>query len=214
MKRQIENLALLYPIPIVLVGTWVEGRANFATVGDCAIMGLKPALVAVSLGAGCHTVRGLGEGDAFTINIPSTVLLAEVDACGIASGAHVDKSAWFSVSPGPRTGAPCIEECPVNLECRVVERVSFAHRRIFVAEVLVAHVEASLLEDDAVPRIAAMHAFDPIIYGLDNQYYRIGQPIGTGYAEGRDLVETEGAAPSSPPLDGGSEGATKGGSVS
>lgn len=189
MKRSIDGLALIYPIPIVLVGAWVDGRANFATVGDCAIMGLKPSLVAISLGARCHTIRGILEGESFSINLPTTALLAEADACGIASGAAIDKSSLFTVHSGERTGAPCIDECPVNLECRVVGRVAHAHRRVFVAEALVAHVDESLVTDDDPPQLAAMPAFDPIIYGLDNRYYRIGEPIGTGYAEGRAVVE-------------------------
>jgi flavin reductase (DIM6/NTAB) family NADH-FMN oxidoreductase RutF len=188
MKRSLETLPLIYPIPIVLVGAWVDGRANFATIGDCAIMGLTPALVVISLGDMCHTLRGVLEADAFSINLPSTGLLAEADACGIASGAMVDKSEWFTVSRGERTKVPCIEECPVNLECRVVDRVDYAHRRIFVAEVVLTHVEASLLTDEDPLQLAAMIDFDPIIYGLDNRYYRIGGSIGTGYAEGRELA--------------------------
>lgn len=31
-----------------------------------------------------------------------------------------------------------------------------------------------------------MTELDPIIYGLDNRYYQIGNPIGTGYNEGRN----------------------------
>jgi hypothetical protein len=30
-----------------------------------------------------------------------------------------------------------------------------------------------------------MTKLDPIIYALDNRYYRIGKPIGVGYKEGK-----------------------------
>jgi len=38
----------------------------------------------------------------------------------------------------------------------------------------------------AIPVVLIMSKLDPILYALDNRYYRVGSPIGTGYAEGRD----------------------------
>jgi hypothetical protein len=32
-----------------------------------------------------------------------------------------------------------------------------------------------------------MAKLDPLIYSLDNKYYRIGEAIGEGYAEGRKI---------------------------
>ena len=40
MKVKLEKVPFVYPIPIVLVGANVDGKANYATVGDCAIKGL------------------------------------------------------------------------------------------------------------------------------------------------------------------------------
>jgi hypothetical protein len=33
-----------------------------------------------------------------------------------------------------------------------------------------------------------MDKLDPIIYALDNRYYRIGEIIGTGYQEGKEFL--------------------------
>jgi flavin reductase (DIM6/NTAB) family NADH-FMN oxidoreductase RutF len=175
----------VYPIPIVLIGANVNGRPNFTEVGDCAVMGIRPALVAVSLSATHHTTSGIEESGTFSINLPSTPLLSRVDYCGMVSGRDVDKSRLFSVFPGEHTQVPMIEECPVSLECAVHETVRIEHRCLFIARVLECYASSSYVETTSgTQRIVGLRQLDPIIYALDNRYYRIGDTIGTGYCEG------------------------------
>jgi len=183
-KVEIGAVPYVYPVPIVLIGAMVDGRANYATVGDCAIMGIRPALVAISLGEGHYTTRGVVATGAFSINIPSIDQLALVDHFGIVSGNDVDKSALVESEPGT-LDVPLLVSCPVNLECRVVEECTVEHRRIFIASVETTHIdEAFVSEVDGRRRIAPLTELDPILYALDNRYYSIGGPIGTGYQEG------------------------------
>ena len=192
MKKQLGAVSLVYPIPMVLVGADVEGRANFATVGDCCVVGLRPALVAISLGETHHTTRGVEERRAFSLNFPSRDLLSLTDYCGMVSGRDVDKEALFPVIRG-ELGVPMIESCPVTIECRVAESVAIAHRRLFVAEVVQTHIDEDLIsykEGKAV--LPDLCRLDPIIYALDNRYYAIGKSIGVGYHEGKQHVEDAG----------------------
>ena len=183
-KVEIGAVPYVYPVPIVLIGAMVDGRANYATVGDCAIMGIRPALVAISLSEGHFTTRGVVATGAFSINIPSTDQLALVDHFGIVSGADVDKSALVEFEPGT-LDVPLLVSCPVNLECRVVDECAVEHRHIFIASVEMAHVdEAFVSEVDGHRQIAPLTELDPILYALDNRYYSIGGAIGTGYQEG------------------------------
>lgn len=200
MKRQLGPLSLVYPIPIVLVGVDVDGQANVTTVGDCSVMGLKPPLVAISLAETHHSTRGMRTNHAFSINTPSTELLDRTDYCGMVSGRDVDKSSLFDITRG-ELGVPLISECPVNLECRILDEVAVEHRVLFVAEVVQAHIDEDLVEVEAgCVRLPEMAKLDPIIYALDNRYYRIGGPIGIGYQEGRPF---ERPAPSSKADPGG-----------
>ena len=184
-KSTMGAVPLVYPIPIVLVGATVDGRPNFTEVGDCAVMGIQPALVTISLSATHHTTKGIDATGVFSVNFPSTEMLSLTDYCGMVSGRDVDKSALFSTFPGEETQVPMIEECPVGLECRVVEVVQVEHRRLFIGRVLECYVSDEFIQDiDGKKKIANVCALDPIIYALDNRYYRIGEPIGTGYQEG------------------------------
>lgn len=185
-KIKLGKIPLVYPIPIVLVGATVQGRANFTTVGDCGIMGINPPLVYVSLNQEHHSTKGIGENHTFSINIPSTSLLAVTDYCGLVSGRETDKSGVFEVFYGELETAPMIAECRVNLECRVVEQFGIKHRRIYVGEVMQAYVEEGYVEEkEGKQVIGSMTKLDPIMYGLDNRYYRIGAAIGVGYREGK-----------------------------
>ncbi|MGD8814543.1 MAG: flavin reductase family protein [Anaerolineales bacterium] len=186
MKTKLGPLPLIYPIPIALAGADVEGRANFATIGDCGVMGLRPPLVYISLHENHHTTRGVLENGNFSINFPPTELLSLTDYCGIVSGKQVDKSTLFKVFYGELGNVPMIKACRTNLECRVEKEFSIEARHIFVGRVVQTYVDDDCLEEkDGKPSIPDMRKLDPIIYALDNCYYRIGEPIGVGYQEGR-----------------------------
>lgn len=67
----------------------------------------------------------------------------------------------------------------------MLEVVQVKHRRLFIAEVLECYVSDQLVETvDGKQRIADLPKLDPIIYALDNHYYRIGNVMGIGYHEG------------------------------
>jgi len=189
MKIKINKLPYIYPVPIVLVGANVNGVPNFETIGDVGLMGIKPPIVYVSSGANHHTNQGILENQTFSINYPTTDMLPVIDYCGQVSGKEVDKGALFEIFYGELLNAPMIQVCPVCLECRVIKTFSIQHRQIFVGEVVTTHIEEVFVsEQDGRQVIADLLQLDPILYALDNRYYKIGEPIGTGYQEARKLV--------------------------
>ncbi len=190
MKTKIGSVPYIYPIPITLLGAAVQGKPNFATIGDCGLMGINPPLVYVSSHREHHTNVGILENGTFSINFPTTRMLTVTDYCGTVSGRDVDKAALFEVFYGELQTAPMIQACPVNLECRVVKEFSIQHRQVFVAEVVQTYIDESLItEQDGRKVVADLTRLDPIIYALDNRYYRIGEPIGTGYQESRKMQQ-------------------------
>ena len=190
-KTKIGAVPYVAPIPIVLVGAIVDGRPNFATVGDCAVLGIQPPLVAVSLSATHHTTRGVLAYGAFSINVPTESMVALVDYFGMASGKDVDKARLLPSEPGELEGVPLAVECPISIECRVRSVVEVEHRRIFIADVVQTHVDARLLRDDGGrARVAPLTELHPILYALDGGYYGVGAKIGTSYESGRPLASS------------------------
>ncbi len=187
-KVKIGKNPIVYPIPIILAGALVHGKPNFETLGDVGIMGINPPIVYISSGQDHYTNQGILEHETFSINFPSTKLLVKTDYCGTVSGHDVDKSQLFDVFFGELETAPMIRECPVSLECKVIKEFSIQHRQIFIGDVVQAYVtEEFVIESEGRQRIADMIKLDPIIYALDNRYYKIGEPIGVGYQESKKL---------------------------
>ncbi|NTV38010.1 MAG: flavin reductase family protein [Anaerolineales bacterium] len=186
MKIALGKLPYVYPIPITLVGADVHGRPNFAEIGDLGLMGINPALVVISSHRDHYTNLGILENGTFSINFPTTSMLAKTDSCGVVSGREVDKSALFETFYGETGTAPLITECPVGLECRVVQEFTVQHRQMFIGEVVQCYASEEFVnEQDGRMVLADLTRLDPILYALDNRYYSIGPPIGIGYLEAK-----------------------------
>ncbi|HOO32464.1 MAG TPA: flavin reductase family protein [Thermotogota bacterium] len=181
LKRVIP---LLHPVPIVLVGTTVKERVNYTTIGDVSIAGLNPPLLMLSLHRDHFSTQGLKEHGLFSVNVPSREMLDVVDYCGMKSGKDVDKSLLISTQLS-REGIPYAEETPISLCCRVVESVTVETRVIFVARVLETIVRDDLIEGEKIN----FEGINTILYGLNNQYYGPGEVIGTGYHEGKKIIQ-------------------------
>ncbi|MFX0009408.1 MAG: flavin reductase family protein [Candidatus Hermodarchaeota archaeon] len=185
-KVKFGKVPLVYPIPIILAGALVNNQPNFETLGDVGIMGINPPLVYISSAQKHYTNQGILEQGTFSINFPTTNLLIKTDYCGIESGKDVDKSKLFNIFYGTLKTAPMIRECPVNLECKVLKEFSIQHRQIFIGDVVESYVNKDfVIKSDENQNISDMIKLDPIIYALDNRYYKIGKTIGTGFQEGK-----------------------------
>lgn len=190
-KVKLGTVPWVYPVPIVLAGASVDGRPNFCTLGDCGIMGIRPPLVYVSLNETHLTTQGIVDTGVYSVNVPSTDMLAVTDYCGMVSGREVDKTVLFEVFYGELELAPMIHACPVNLECTVVHEFTIEHRHVFVGEVSQAYVSREYaVEHEGQWRVAQLADLDPIVYALDNHYYRVGESIGQGYREGKGFEAT------------------------
>jgi len=189
-KVKFGKVPLVYPIPIILAGALVNNRPNFETLGDVGIMGIEPPLVYISSGQDHFTNQGILEQGTFSINFPSTQLLIKTDYCGVASGKDVDKSKLFHIFYGNLKTAPMIQECPVNLECKLLKEFSIQHRQIFIGNVVESYVSKQFVKkSEENHKIVDMTKLNPIIYALDNHYYKIGNIIGTGYQENKKFKQ-------------------------
>jgi flavin reductase (DIM6/NTAB) family NADH-FMN oxidoreductase RutF len=190
MKQKIGPVALVYPIPIAQIGVVAEERVNYTEVGDVAIAGLRPALLMISLHAKHFTNKTIQKTKVFSVNFPNRNILQQTDYCGIHSGNNVDKSQIFTTFFAGDPLIPLIDECPVNIECKVLEHVSIKQRDIYIAGVLETHIDEMLFtEKENGIALAPLTEFEPILYALDNEYYSLGERIGTGFKEGKELPE-------------------------
>ena len=135
----------LEPGPIVLVSSAWKGRVNIMTMGWHMMMGFEPALVGCYVWDENHSFEMVRRSRECVINLPTTDLARIVVGIGNCSGRDVDKFEKFKLtaSPGTEVGAPLIEECYANFECRLVDSSLIRKYSLFVLEVVKAHVPAS-----------------------------------------------------------------------
>ncbi len=120
-KVNIGKQAFLYPMPMVIVGTEVEGKQNFMAVAWVTQTNYAPPIFGIAIGKRHHTGIGIRTHKEFSINIPSRDLLVQTDYVGIATGTKVDKSKVFETFSGELAHAPMITGCPITMECSVVQ---------------------------------------------------------------------------------------------
>ena len=185
-KIQIDFKKLRYPLPITLVGAIVEGKPNFLTIGFFAILSHLPPIVSVSLYKNHYTVKGIKEGGAFSVNIPSADMVKITDFCGIFSGRKVDKSKLFKSFYGQLNTAPMIEECPLNIECKLFRTIEAGNNLIFTGEVVSVYASKEVLSE-GVPDIQAI---DPLVlFGSVYHSWKFGPEIAGAYRTGKKPEE-------------------------
>jgi flavin reductase (DIM6/NTAB) family NADH-FMN oxidoreductase RutF len=178
----------LCPMPALLVGADVNGKPNFMTVAWAGIANGEPPMVSLAIRPARHTLVGIREHSQFSINVPTAAQAREVDFCGIKSGATVDKVArcGFKVFRGMLEHAPLVEQCPVNLECRVRQIVDLDSHCLVIAEVVETHVSDSCLDAKGSIDFAAVK---PVVF-LDNPtgtYYGLGNVIAKAFKAGLEM---------------------------
>lgn len=183
-KVQVDFKTLRYPLPTTLVGANVEGKPNFLTIGFFAILSHVPPIVSVTLYKNHHTVKGIRENGAFSVNIPSSDMVEITDYCGIVSGRKVDKSNLFKSFYGQLNTAPMIVECPLNLECELSQTIEAGNNLIFVGNVASVYANKEVLSD-GVPDIRAI---DPLVlFGSVYHSWKFGPEIAGAYRVGKKL---------------------------
>jgi flavin reductase (DIM6/NTAB) family NADH-FMN oxidoreductase RutF len=176
---------LIYPMPTVLVGANVDHKPNFMAVAWCGIANDEPPMVSVAIRPERYTHRGIEQNATFSVNVPSTDLVKETDYCGIESGAKVNKAEVcnFTVFYGKSSSAPLIEECPVNLECKVVHTLHLGTHSLFIGQVTETHISESCFTNGK-PDVSKFNAF---VYtsDLDYQYQALGKILGRAFNIGK-----------------------------
>ena len=178
---------LLYPMPAVLVGANVQDKTNFTTIAWCGIVCSDPPTLAVGIRHKRHTLKGIRQTLTFSVNIPSLDLVKEVDYCGIRSGAKVDKvkACHFTVFYGKLNEAPMLEQCPVNLECKVTHILDLGSHALVVGRIEETHVSEDCLTSGK-PDVKKIR---PIIYTADpaSDYRVFGEVVGKAFSAGLEV---------------------------
>jgi len=190
-KTMLGPQTLIYPMPAFLVGANVDGKPNFMAVAWGGIANGEPPMISVAIRHKRYTLKGIKQNMTFSVNIPSTDLVKETDYCGIISGAIANKAedCRFKVFYGKLDSAPLIEQCPVNLECKVMHVLDLDSHSLVIGQIEETHVSDSCLTDEKPD----VNKIKPFIFTTApaTQYQALGEVVAKAFSIGKELKASQ-----------------------
>jgi flavin reductase (DIM6/NTAB) family NADH-FMN oxidoreductase RutF len=188
MKKSIGPKTLLYPTPVLVVGTYDNaGKPNAMTVAWGGICCSAPPCVAISLRKATYTYGNLMEQKCFTLNIPGQEQVREADYFGLVSGRAEDKFVATGLTPvrSELVNAPYIKEFPLVLECKLRHTLEIGLHTLFVGEIVDIKAEENVLGPSGLTEIEKVK---PILFDPENQrYFAVGNFLAKAFSKGKEI---------------------------
>ena len=182
-RIKIDKNIFGFPMPVVLIGTEVKGKANFFTVAWVMKFNYAPAKIGFISGKDHYSNQGILKNKTFSVNIPSRKQIKSADYCGIVSGRKKDKSLVFEIEEGTLAGAPLIKDCPISLECKLEKTIDVDGDHLFVGKVINAYGVKSCFTHGKPD----MKKIAPFMYtSPDNFYWGLGKPLAKAWSVGKE----------------------------
>ena len=115
-KKNIGSVLALYPKPATVIGTMLDGKANFMMMTHTGIIGHDRIML--SMRKIHYSNKAARETRKLSVNIVDDVMLPRADYAGTVSGTNEYKSKLFEYTLG-KDGMPIINDSPLTLECIV-----------------------------------------------------------------------------------------------
>lgn len=178
-KKRLKTSPLIMPVPAALVSCQRAGeRPNIITIAWIGVVCSRPPLLALGIGPGRFSHAIIRDSGQLVVNIPSRDLLDQVDWCGLVSGRERDKfqQTGFTAVSAHQVRPPLIGECPVNLECQLLQVIPLGSHDLFLVEVVALWADEEVLDASGeveVTKLAPL-AYCPGVY----EYWGLSRCLG------------------------------------
>ena len=189
MKQSLGTTTLLYPTPVLVVGSYhADGRPNVMTAAWGGIACSKPPCVSISLRAATASHGNIVARKAFTISLPSREQAAQADYFGLVSGRDADKFAVSGLTPlaAEFVDAPFVAEFPLVVECQVLQTHELGLHTQFIGEIKDVKIDAQCLDSEGHIDVSKL---DPVAFVPEaGAYFALGELIGPAHSIGKVFV--------------------------
>ena len=169
---------MLSPVPAVLVscGGTKKWKPNLITIAWVGTVCTNPPMLSISVRPERYSYDIINETGEFVVNIPSAKQAKATDWCGVVSGRDHDKfeKTGLTAAPALQVSCPIVQECPVNIECRVTQTLRLGSHVMFIAEVVAVQASAELV--DAKGKLCLEKA--GLIAYVHGAYFELGRYLG------------------------------------
>lgn len=177
-----------FPMPVTMVGTISRGKVNFMTASWVNKVNGNPPIWMIAIGKTKHTLDGIREKKAFSINFPSASMIDKTDYCGLVSGRNTDKSKIFDVFYGELESAPMIKDCPLCVEFKLHDLIELPRVFLVLGEVKGVYSEDRYLTEGKLD----IQKMDPVVLTMpDNKYWKIGDFVAGAWDAGKKLKQQD-----------------------
>lgn len=148
-KRTFKGSAILNPVPAVLITTEnKEGKTNVFTVGWIGTACTRPPMITVSIRPERLSYEYIKETMEFVVNIPAVSMTKQVDYCGVVSGKKENKieKLGLKLQDSKKVSVPSLEDCPINMECKVKSITPLGSHDLFLADVVSVSVDEAIID--------------------------------------------------------------------
>ena len=184
MRKNFGPKTWLYPMPVLIVGTYDENGAPNAM--NAAWGGIYDTnLVMVCLADDHKTTENIKKTGAFSVSFATAKTVVPCDYVGIVSANDVpDKfeKAGFHAEKSELVNAPLFDELPLALECKLISYDEDTCR--LVGEIVNVCADESILTDGKID----LTKFEPITYDpVHHTYRKLGDVVGKAFSDGTKL---------------------------
>jgi flavin reductase (DIM6/NTAB) family NADH-FMN oxidoreductase RutF len=130
---------IIYPRTVVLICTSNSlAKPNVMTTSFITPVSFEPKILTVAISPKRYSFKNLKEIPEFTVNILTKRMKKIAEICGSRSGKDFDKFklANLEIEKAKKVIPPVIKNCPISLECKVLEMKEFGDHFLIVGEVL------------------------------------------------------------------------------
>ena len=184
MRKNFGAKTWLYPMPVLIVGTYDEnGVPNAMNAAWGGIYDTNQIMVCL---ADDHkTTENIKKTEAFTVSFATVNTVESCDYVGIVSAndePNKFEKAGFHAIKSEFVNAPIISELSMTVECKLLK---FNEDGICIGEIVNVSAEESILGDNG--KIDAKK-LEPIIYdSVSHAYWSFGEKVGNAFSDGKKI---------------------------
>lgn len=150
-KTQANMKSCLQPLPKILVSCrGSNGENNALAVAYCCNCSYDPPMVMVGIVPSRHSYKMIKETGCFVVNLVGKEYKDVFEYLGTTSGKDENKLSKMNVRlvEGLKVNAPVLQDCPVNIECKVVDSIVTGSHEMFVGKIEYIHADKKLVDSE------------------------------------------------------------------
>ena len=184
MRKNIGAKAILYPMPVLIIGSYDENGVPDAM--NAAWGGIsEETQISICVSEDHKTTANILSRKAFTVSIADAENVIAADYVGVVSGNNepdkIKKAGWTAVK-SENVDAPLFNELPLALECKLISYDEESCR--LVGEIVNVCADERILTDGKVD----LSKFSPITYDpVNHDYLNLGDKVGKAFSDGLKL---------------------------